>query len=523
MRSIKSSFSALVLILSLVASFTFTPNANAASGFDTTYISTSKLTVTDTSGNDADISSSWSKYIRDSTYWNGYDFSTLSTSFQTALNSGRWTVNEYDFGSHKAAYVYWTEDASLALGWGTNNGGLNFVSTGSSTGAKFCSFVIGNNNQSNPPGQIFGQGGGCDSSGYTQPALYGSNGTLISYNNAPLGGSAVFKNFFTYTDQPNYPAGYTGPMIPTTPLPPPPAAYVAMGDSFSSGEGVGSYEAGSDAPNVNMCHRSSQSYPRVIAADLNLGSTAFVACSGATTNTLFEGGSASGAWGEPPQMDALSATTQRVTLTIGGNDLGFADVLNSCVNSPKNNGWGCSNDSTITTEVSDRMNALAGTTSNVSTPDGSGVIRSILSVLEEINTRTSGKAKIYIGGYPHLFGSNLSSYEASSSAPGGGFCAPDVGGSYSYADALWFNDRTNQVNTIMQSAVNVAKNEGIMATYVPGVAFGGHAWCDSGSPIWFNGIVLSSGIPPAPLPESMHPNYAGVIGGYVPEFEYLMN
>lgn len=318
----------------------------------------------------------------------------------------------------------------------------------------------------------------------------------------------------------DYPRGEV--LSATVPAQPASGSYVAMGDSFSSGEGVGSYEAGTDAPNVNMCHRSSESYPRIIAADMNFGSTAFVACSGATTDIVFNGGNTSGGWDEPAQMMALSAITQRVTLTIGGNDLGFSGVLTSCVNSPDGNGWGCSHDATLTAAVSSRMDALAGTTSNVNEPSGIGVIHSILNVLEEINNRTSGQAKIYIGGYPHLFGSDLSNYETSSTAPGGGFCAPDVGGSYSYADAQWINDRTDQVNTIIQSAVSAAKNEGIAATYVPS-GFGGHAWCDSSSPTWFNGIVLDSNVPPAPLPESMHPDYPGVVGGYVPEFETLMN
>src|SRR5699024_6822100 len=35
--------------------------------------------------------------------------------------------------------------------------------------------------------------------------------------------------------------------------------------------------------------------------------------------------------GEDPQLDALSASTDVVTFTIGGNDLGFSDIVQNCM------------------------------------------------------------------------------------------------------------------------------------------------------------------------------------------------
>lgn len=108
-----------------------------------------------------------------------------------------------------------------------------------------------------------------------------------------------------------------------------PLKYVAMGDSFSSGEGVEPFESGSNTPGTDMCHRSSSAYPRLLEANtslsLDLGSR-FVACSGAktsdiTTNTFN---------GEDPQIDALGSDTDIVTVTIGGNDVGFADYAIAC-------------------------------------------------------------------------------------------------------------------------------------------------------------------------------------------------
>lgn len=103
--------------------------------------------------------------------------------------------------------------------------------------------------------------------------------------------------------------------------------YVAMGDSFSSGEGVEPFLPGTDISS-NQCHRSANAYPMLLDKDqsLDLNLTAFVACSGATTDNVLYGGQHD----EPAQIDALSSETDVVTLTIGGNDLGFSSIIKGC-------------------------------------------------------------------------------------------------------------------------------------------------------------------------------------------------
>lgn len=107
--------------------------------------------------------------------------------------------------------------------------------------------------------------------------------------------------------------------------------YVAMGDSFSSGEGIEPFLLGTDvgSPNENRCHRSEDAYPMLLEEDpdLDLNLTASVACSGATTSNIVT----SGQWGEPKQLDALSDTTDIVTVTIGGNNVGFVNFATACV------------------------------------------------------------------------------------------------------------------------------------------------------------------------------------------------
>ncbi len=120
--------------------------------------------------------------------------------------------------------------------------------------------------------------------------------------------------------------------------------YAALGDSYSSGEGTASsmpsaanisptyLGAGQDgsvyASNTpsDQCHRSPVAYSEDLATSngWNLG---FYACSGATTNNILTQKKN----GEPPQINDLSGSTNLVTLTIGGNNAGFAGVIKSCI------------------------------------------------------------------------------------------------------------------------------------------------------------------------------------------------
>ncbi|MEV4134246.1 SGNH/GDSL hydrolase family protein [Dactylosporangium sp. NPDC049742] len=113
----------------------------------------------------------------------------------------------------------------------------------------------------------------------------------------------------------------------------PARTFVALGDSFSSGESNRPYQLGTAVPGVNECHRSSRAYPNLLRTSLPAGTPfEFHACSGAVVDNM----TTTGRWTEPKQLSWLSDDATRhgiglVTLTIGGNDLGFADVLTYCV------------------------------------------------------------------------------------------------------------------------------------------------------------------------------------------------
>jgi hypothetical protein len=110
--------------------------------------------------------------------------------------------------------------------------------------------------------------------------------------------------------------------------------YVALGDSFTADWGVDPVAA--DQPSSG-CRQSTNDYPHQVAANLGLDLTD-VSCAGAlTTNmtqpqTSFPDGLSHPP--APPQFDALTATTEIVTIGIGGNDFGFGDIAGSCAVNP---------------------------------------------------------------------------------------------------------------------------------------------------------------------------------------------
>jgi lysophospholipase L1-like esterase len=107
-----------------------------------------------------------------------------------------------------------------------------------------------------------------------------------------------------------------------TPRPAPPLDHVALGDSYSAASGV----LPPDLTAAPQCLRSTRNYPNVVAAQLGARLTD-VTCGGADT-THFRTAQYPGV---PPQLEALSAETDLVTMTIGGNDSSvFIDSILSC-------------------------------------------------------------------------------------------------------------------------------------------------------------------------------------------------
>ncbi len=90
--------------------------------------------------------------------------------------------------------------------------------------------------------------------------------------------------------------------------------YVALGDSYASGVGTGSYDGASGS-----CKRSPLAYPALWAASHAVASFTSVACGGAKTTDVIAS-----------QAPVLSPSTTLVTVQVGGNDAGFIEVVATC-------------------------------------------------------------------------------------------------------------------------------------------------------------------------------------------------
>jgi hypothetical protein len=125
------------------------------------------------------------------------------------------------------------------------------------------------------------------------------------------------------------------------------ATFAALGDSYASGEGIpGSgpdqwlSTLGVPWSSKDGCDRSALAYPLLVAQDLGVTSSfQFATCSGAVTGStddasIFTKGSPSVLLGkkdfEKSQLTSLSSATTIISLTVGGDDLGFAKVLAAC-------------------------------------------------------------------------------------------------------------------------------------------------------------------------------------------------
>ncbi|GAA2101717.1 SGNH/GDSL hydrolase family protein [Actinomadura alba] len=203
-----------------------------------------------------------------------------------------------------------------------------------------------------------------------------------------------------------------------TPLTPLEAAthggYVALGDSYSSGEGA--YVLAADRAVVNRCHRTSQSYVHVVTRAFKFArGAAFWACSGATASSVLKR-----RFGEPPQVERVGAGTSLVTISIGGNDVGFSRVLARCVIRLPWTGDCQAQGGEIATRMA-------------------GLRLSLARVLDEVTSR-GPSARVVVLGYPRLF----------SEIRGEGLDNIGIG------DQRWLNARARELNEVIRQTARDA-------------------------------------------------------------------
>lgn len=262
---------------------------------------------------------------------------------------------------------------------------------------------------------------------------------------------------------------------------PPKGPYVALGDSYTSGPRIPD-RTGRPAG----CDRSDRNYPALVAQELGIKAADFrdMSCSGATLADLSAPQTTDDGV-NPAQLSALSASTRLVTIGIGGNDIGFASLVEECVkegaifvatgsgkytgdNAPCRGSY-VSGD---TDEVRQRIQAagerLAGT-------------------LREVERRAP-RAQVYVVGYPAIL------------PPEGVGCEDDM--TLAPDDATFLDDEERALNSTLRERAQAA-GAGYVDTYTPST---GHDACSARETRWVEPLIPAS--PAAPV----HPNERGERG-----------
>ena len=224
--------------------------------------------------------------------------------------------------------------------------------------------------------------------------------------------------------------------------------YVALGDSYSSGTGTRTYLS-----DGTSCQRSIYAYPSLVASSRGYALN-FRACSGATVSDVTN-----------LQLSALGPGTAYASITVGGNDAGFAQVLTECAKPA----WASNCNAAI-----DRAQSIIN-----------NQLPARLSTLYAAIRSRAPQARVVAAGYPRIFnGEDCNVF-------------------------TWFSpseeSRLNATADLLNAKIQAATQGAGLVFSSPTSAFSGHAVCDDTE--WINGLS-------SPTVESYHPNRLGHADGY---------
>ncbi|HVR05032.1 MAG TPA: SGNH/GDSL hydrolase family protein [Solirubrobacteraceae bacterium] len=240
------------------------------------------------------------------------------------------------------------------------------------------------------------------------------------------------------------------------------STYVSLGDSYTAGPFILPPAAGAPLE----CLQSARDYSHLTAAALGL-SLSDVSCSGATTENLTTSAQYPD---QPPQEDALSTSTQVVSVGIGGNDNGlFLDTLLSCGAEDLVFPFGTPCKDTYDNKLAEEIAA-----------DGPV----IGAALHQIHV-DSPAAKVFVVGYPDIL-------------PQSGNCWPTV--PLTTGDVAYLNGVEQDLNAMLSSEA-AANEASFVNTYTPSI---GHDACKSLSVRYVEPVLPESDA------FSVHPNERGM-------------
>ena len=267
---------------------------------------------------------------------------------------------------------------------------------------------------------------------------------------------------------------------------PAPDTYVAMGDSYQSGEGAGNYHPETDIGGVNQCHRSRDAYPELLVRRGDVSHTLdFRACSGAempdlTSNVL---STSRPPWNDGAQFDHLDEGTALATLGIGGNDLGFGPVLTDCI---LKHLVTTSCEGAYDDDIMDRLIELQS--------HGTDGLNASQRVYDDARSR-AWRSRLLVLGYPRFFVDG-GGKDWTSAIDGifGARCQ-----SLRTSDQIWINYKIAQVDRAIEASARSMGAEYVDVYDVPD----GHELCSGSDDSFMNGVKPTNQV------ESFHPNAFG--------------
>jgi lysophospholipase L1-like esterase len=242
--------------------------------------------------------------------------------------------------------------------------------------------------------------------------------------------------------------------------------YVSLGDSYVAGPLIPDQSGG-------LCLRSDRDYPSLVAASIGSSSLADASCSGATTVDMAQAQSDAGIIVNAPQLNAVTSDARLVTLGIGGNDIGFVNIILTCAGLSLTNPFGNPCTAHYTSGGTDQLAALINATGP-----------KVAAVLQAIHQRAP-QARVLVVGYPDILPEHNNG------------CWPLE--PIAYGDVSYLRATEKRLNTMLATAAaqNAAQ---YVDTYTPTI---GHDICQLPGVKWIEGIIPLA--PAAP----MHPNALG--------------
>jgi len=248
-------------------------------------------------------------------------------------------------------------------------------------------------------------------------------------------------------------------------------AYVALGDSYTSGPGIPG-----QIPGSLLCFRSDHNYPSLLAQAIHPVSFTDVSCAGAVTANM-TGPQLLAA----PQFSALGPDDRLVTVGIGGNDVGFASIAVTCIALALLDPSGAPCQAHYTSGGTDQIAVAIAQTAP-----------KIAAVLRGIHQRAR-HARVVLVGYPDIVPDSASD------------CAPGVNDPLASGDIPWIDGEEQALNRMLatQAAANGAT---YVDTYHSSI---GHDACQAPGARWIEGIVNVQNAFP------IHPNALGMRNGQI--------